>query len=394
MWKLFKIVLWVVVVFVAISILGSLGKKGDTPPSPAPPPAAGGPATITPPPSSAARTFYMGFQPWPYDFTDEAVRDAYAFIGAHGDIISQHLDNGVPWQEALDGKEFPKNLNDEWSFRRATTPKGHAIFLSVNPLNIYRNGLAMSWTEAGGGQPLQGPWSGYRLNDSHVKQAFVTYAARAVDYFRPQYLAIGIEANILISKDPNTWQDYKELHTHAYAELKKKYPTLPIFFTIQYDHLRGLEEESKKNAGMQMDEVGDLLRSSDMTALSTYHYGIGLNPVKDDYFAPALSFKKPIAIAEFGANSKGFEIYGKKIDATPDDQGQFISFVLKKAMDDAFVFVIHFTGTDYDKLVAKIPAEFQEFAKAWEHSGLRDMSLAPKPALAIWDSYLALKKIR
>ena len=72
-------------------------------------PAGAAPSVIAGPPT---RSFYMGFDLWPADLSDEGLRMAQDFAYAHGDIISVVLIGGVPWAEALDGKPFSKNVQD------------------------------------------------------------------------------------------------------------------------------------------------------------------------------------------------------------------------------------------------------------------------------------------
>jgi len=60
----------------------------------------------------ATRSFYMGFTPWPADLSNEGVALAKEFAHAHGDIVSVMFIGGIPWQEALDGKPFSKDVQE------------------------------------------------------------------------------------------------------------------------------------------------------------------------------------------------------------------------------------------------------------------------------------------
>ena len=51
----------------------------------------------------------MGFTPFPYDITQQAVDDTYQNIINDSDLFSIHFDNGVPWNEALNDLPFPNN---------------------------------------------------------------------------------------------------------------------------------------------------------------------------------------------------------------------------------------------------------------------------------------------
>jgi len=42
------------------------------------------------------RPFHMGFTPFPYYFTEDAVEFTYANINYHSDLVIHHFDNGIP----------------------------------------------------------------------------------------------------------------------------------------------------------------------------------------------------------------------------------------------------------------------------------------------------------
>ena len=61
-------------------------------------------------------------------------------------------------------------------------------------------------------------------------KAYLNYCRRAVEFFKPDYLSIGIEVNE-IHRDggPKKWDAYVALHQHIYDELKKDHKDMPIF---------------------------------------------------------------------------------------------------------------------------------------------------------------------
>lgn len=374
----------IVVLFVLAAISGD--KKDE-----AKRPAASAPVAPIQPKDIASRPFYMGFTTWPSDMTLEGVRASNEFVRAHGDIVAFHFDGGVPWQEAYEGGELPKHLREDWN-GKLSVAKGKQVYLAITPLAFERDRLALRWGADGDNKPLSDEWKSYRLNDEHVKKAFLDYARKAISFFKPKYAAIGIETNIIISKAPEKWDDYAELHAHVYDALKKEFPDVLIFPTIQYEHLRGMEEDSKKNAAMQMPKVRALMAKSDLLGLSTYHFGPEHNRPSADYFKPALSLGKRIAITETGAPSKAFRIFNWPILGTPEDQEKYISFILGEAAKNEFEFVINWVNIDYDKLLKKFPGDMQEVGKAWVYTGLQDADGNQKPALAVWDGYFSLPK--
>ena len=85
-----------------------------------------------------SRSFYMGFTPHPHDYTEEAFAATYKRIAEYGDIIAHHLDEVVPWQESLDGTDYPKAVMTDLNRRKRGTPAGKKVFLSVTPLSLTR----------------------------------------------------------------------------------------------------------------------------------------------------------------------------------------------------------------------------------------------------------------
>lgn len=332
----------------------------------------------------------MGFTPWPVDFNEAGLRRTYRFIHAHANMVAHHFDGGVPWDEALAGEALPGHLQRDWATRRGSTPRSFKVFVAVTPLNFERDGLALAWTNRGDNQRLPRQWQSRALNDPAVKRAYLAYVRQVIAHFDPDYLAIGIEANLIISNAPSQWQDYLELHTHVYRAIKRENPALPVFATVQYEHLRGIEADARRNLRYQRPAVRALMRESDLLALSTYRYGtVHPNPMTPDYFDVAKSFGKPVAIAESGAMSEGVRIFGMALPASEADQAQFVSGLLEHATRNRFPFVVNWVAIDFTPGLKRLPRSVREIAKAWVHTGLQSADGADKPALRVWESYLA-----
>lgn len=334
---------------------------------------------------SGAFTPRLGFSSWPTDFSFEGVDRAYAFIAENADIILQHLDAGVPWDPALARQAYPQKLLVEWQTRVDKTPDDMPIFLALTPLNFGRDGLAADWTDAGEQQPLNADWSGRSFDDPAVIAAFTHYALSAVDQFDPAYLAIGIEANILITKDPSAWPAYLTLNAAVYDAVKAAHPDLTVFTSIQYEYLRGIGDDSKPNLDMQQPGVAALMEHSDLMALSTYRFGtFHPNPMGPEFFDIALSFGKPVAIAESGATSRSFMMGLFPMPSSESRQLDFVSGLLQGAQEHDMPFLINWVNVDYDGLLEHFPSELYDFGKVWVSTGLETYDGDPKPALEIW----------
>lgn len=332
----------------------------------------------------------QGFTPWPADLSSAGVERTYEFVASNANMIAHHFDGGVPWQQALEGGPLPQHLVENWNLRAAKTPADFKTFVAITPLNFDRDGLALAWTDEGENQALTGDWRNKSFDDADVQRAYLNYARNIIARFDPDFLAIGIEANIMISKAPDRWDEYLALNAFVYAELKRQHPDLPIFTTIQYEHLRGIEDTSKPNADLQSAAVRTLMQHSDLMAVSTYKYGLyHPNPMGPDYFDIAESFGKQVAIAESGAMSSKVRIFGTKLRATEEDQNCFVNGILSHAARNNYPFVVNWVAVDFDPMIKKLPKPLGEVAKAWVHTGLQTAKGKDKPALEVWSEYLA-----
>ena len=137
-------------------------------------------------------------------------------------MIAHHIE-GVPWTEALWEEPFSKELLGEYESKRSMKPPGAKVYLAISPgrgdLKLPDKGAA----------PLAAELKGKPYDDPLVKKAYLAYCRRSIDFFTPDYLAIGIEMNELLNAGADKWRAYVELHRYVYRELKKEHPNLPIF---------------------------------------------------------------------------------------------------------------------------------------------------------------------
>jgi hypothetical protein len=333
-----------------------------------------------------SRPFHLGFTLWPADLTAEGMATAQQFADSHSDIVSVMFIGGIPWQEALEGKPFSQDVKDHLRFRPLP---GKKLFLSISPLNKDRTDLAPYWGEKDN-LPLPAPWNTRPLNSPEVKQAYVNFVLRAVEALKPDYLAIGIELNVLLSHSPEKWRQVKELYRETYAAIKMKYPALPVCFTTEVLHYKKLATEAKDKD--QEGEVADLMRQSDIFAMSLYpHMSYDVpRPFPADFLDFATKFQKPIAVSESGMTSQDVELKAFKLTlkGSEADQQRFTEILLKTAMRDRYLFVINFATTDFEKLCARLPAPMNDLARIWAYTGLQTSAKKPKPALTVWDATL------
>jgi hypothetical protein len=328
----------------------------------------------------------MGFTRWPADLSLEGFLTAQEFAHEHGDIVSVMFIGGVPWPEALEGAAFSEDVDRNLSYR---PPSGKKLFLSISPLNKDRSDLAPYWGRKDN-LPLPEPWGRRKLNSPEVKRAFLGFTLRAVKAMKPDYLAIGIEFNVLLSKNPAKWEELKELHRETYAAVKQQHPKLPVFFTTEVLHYKKLASEAKSTD--QEGEVAELMDHSDIFAMSIYpHMTYELpRPIPADLLDFATEFKKPIAVAESGMTSRDVELkaFNLTLRGSETDQKHWMELLLRAATRDRYEFVIQFATTDFERLCEKLPPPMDDLARIWAYTGMQTSEKRAKPGLMVWSAYL------
>lgn len=353
-----------------------LPEEVDTPMSPVP-------VGLTLPES---RPFYMGTTPFPYDISDEAVTYTFDFMDRHTDIVAEHFDDGVPWPEAYAGQPYDKAYVDELNGRKAAIKPGDKVYLAMTPIAITRDGLA-PYRGTKGDMELPAEWKGKQFDDPMVVSAYIAHCKRMIGLFEPDYVAYGIEANLLAKLDPEEFEHYLNMTRQVYPALKSAYPGLPLFLTIQIDEYRN---DETKNGGV----IKSLLPYTDYFAVSTYPFSYMANAdeLPDDWFsrARALAPDKPFAVGETTFIAEDLYAPGGKLEGGESWQSNYTRFLLEECDSLDAEFVIWFVPRDYDAMWEKIKGTAPDFAILWKDSGLAAGDGKPRQALGVWDAWLAL----
>lgn len=324
-----------------------------------------------------SRPFRMGFTAFPHDISVEAVEQTRQFVRDNADLIAHHIE-GVPWAEALRDAPFPKELVSEYESKRSMKPPGAKVYLAVSP---GRGDLKLPDK---GATPLPPELRDKPYDDPLVKKAFLTYCRRSIEFFKPDYLAIGIEANELFNSGARTWRAYVELHRHVYGELKKEHPDLPIFASFTLHNMI-------KDTGPMLAAWEELMPYNDCIAVSYYPFLAGEPAEKALAWLTEKfdRFNKPYAMVETNETGDRLVLPQSKIviNGTPEKQAAYVRALLDLAERRRFVFVVLFIHRDYDALWDKIKAGAPELFMAWRDCGLLDEQGNARPAYAVWRDF-------
>ena len=368
-------------VLLTLALLCACGGGGDS---------QSGGGTTTPP------AYYVGFTPFPYDLDSiyTVLDDVYGRIATDANIILHHFDDGIQWDKALSGEAFHPNITGDWQLRKSRTPAGHKVYVAVTPLNIWRDGLAPYRSDATS-QPLPAPWNAYALNHPDVKTAYLNYCRKIIDFFQPDYFAMAIEVNILMTNAKPAWPAFVELHRYVYAQLKAEYPAMPLF--VSFTGMDFIDGWTSVNHADQMAALSDIIGYTDYFGLSLHPQGSVFMLNRNPATVPSVAdFKtlfslstKPIAVCETSYPAQPFTAYGGLVTTfgTPELQSRFFQNLFAAADQVDTKFIINFIIRDYDALWQDLgsPDDLNIF---WRDTGFYDENGAARPVLAIWREIL------
>ncbi len=338
------------------------------------------------------RSFAMGFTTWPYAATISAVGDTYDKIQVHGDMVTHHIDGGVPWPEAyVDQPTYHAAVEGDLNLRLSNTDSGKLIYLAVCPLNTMRNAPADYW---GGGTnlPRPSPWDGYAFGDAQLVTAYTNYLLNLIDRFQPDYCNYGIEATEYIIKNPHDAANLFVFLQQVYDNIKLVHPDLPLFISAT------LQSPQSADAALVQGYASQISACTDLIGVSTYGYVFyghadGGNPANlpADWLSQAqkLAPGKPIAIAETGWMAEDMVIpaYGLNVPGTPQWQADYVHKLLAEADRLNAVLVAWFCIVDFDTLWTDSLGQ-DPLAQIWRDTGFYDETLQIRPALLAWDAWL------
>ena len=325
-------------------------------------------------PTPERRTFRMGFTAFPHDTTADAALETKKFVHGNADLIAHHIE-GVPWAEMHAGGELPARVVDDWNGKKSMTPNGGKVYLALSP----GRGDLQASEKAG---PVPPSLKSKKYDDPEVQAAYLRYCRKAVDFFKPDYLVIGIEVNELHSGNGAAWRAYADLHRHVVAELKKERPGLPVAASFTLHNLY-------KRRGAMLEALKALMPENDFLAVSYYPFFVGGAEALGalDWLTKEFDpLKKPYAFVETNEAAERLPLPQAKvvIEGTAEKQRLYYERLLGLAQQRRFLFVVSFIHRDYDALWEKIKGSSPELFMAWRDCGLVDESGKPRPAYRVW----------
>ncbi len=333
-------------------------------------------SSTDPGPATSRRSYAMGFSGTPPRID---VTVAIAAI----DMWSKRAEAGMiaqspPWDSLLAGIT-PETLvaRDLLPLANYYRSKGLSLWLYLDPANgLDRTGEADALVAA------------HRsITEPSIQAIFRRFAVVADSILKPAHCGLALETNLIrTASSASLYAAVKQVANDAAADLRARGTTAKLSVSVQVDHAWG--NARGPYAGIAPD-LADFPFIEEL-GLSSYPYLAGFTAPEQlpaDYYSRLLAGTTlTAAVTEGGWNSATVGA----VTSSPELQRRYLvrqATLLDNAHATA-VFQLMFTDLDIPSLDLPQGSILPYFA----FNGLVDVHLAPKPALAVWDSLYALPR--
>jgi hypothetical protein len=343
------------------------------------------------------RSFKMGFTPWPYAASLDAVNNIYSFIDNSADMIAHHIDSGVPWNEAVTPNNFNnygQHLKDEINDRlnRTSLMNNKTVYLAASPFSLSRDDIAAYWNTAPN-QARVSPWDTLDIGNDFVVSAYANYVNELIKKFNPTHVNYAIEIN-------------EYYHNRSSVSDRAK---LDYFVVNVYSFLKNLHPNIKfmtsfvltTPGSTKMQESAELFQRikdyNDIVGISIYPYAFFSHADKGD---PAnlptdwlsqittIAPGKPYFIAETGFLGESLSIpaYSLNVVTDEDKQDLYLDKLFGETNRLDMEGIIWFTAYDFDELWASSLND--DLSLIWRDTGLKDGNQISRKSLSTWNQWL------
>ncbi len=331
-----------------------------------------GPAIVRPASAGEPRHVQLGFKALPRELSSEAYAGAFATAAQYGEVIA--IQRTPPWQDFLPGGKISQATEDTTRFETGLLKQygGLKSFYAIDPTDssVRRARIANLPASI---DPREG------FDSKELREAFIAYTTYVAKNYRPDYLAIGVEINMLYERNPRQHDAFVDLYRDAYAQAKAASPKTKVFPTFQLEDLEGAYDDLHSAHW----ELLDLYRGAmDVLAISTYPFVTELGVAGDlrpDYFTGLKThWDGEILIAETAYPSSPVE--AEAVVGTEEDQAVYLNRLLDDAERSGISMVIWLAALDPAFATTGPSAVFRD-------TGLRKSDGANKLAWSTWEEW-------
>ena len=174
--------------------------------------------------------------------------------------------------------------------------------------------------------------------DDATKQDYRESAVSFARKYKPEYMGLGVEINILYEKSPNDFNDYVDFHNSLYDDIKSASPNTKVFTVFQLERMKGLKGGLFGGANDAGDWQLISITNADMIVFTTYPGIIYNSPseIPPGYYDQIRAHtSKPVAFSETGWFREGPQGW----DSSVQEQVDYISslFNLTRNISPEFI---------------------------------------------------------
>lgn len=145
--------------------------------------------------------------------------------------------------------------------------------------------------------------------DESTKQSYKSSAVAFAEKYKPKYLALGVEPDMLYEKSPADFDQFAKFYSEVYDAVKAVSPNTKVFTIFQLEQMKGLNGGlfgGVNDPSKAKWHLMDSFPKNDIAAFTTYPNLIYKNPsdIPEDYYTEIKSHtSKPVAFTEIGWHS-------------------------------------------------------------------------------------------
>jgi hypothetical protein len=331
-----------------------------------------GPDISRPAPIGEARTLALGFSAMPAERTTESYIAAFATAAQYGEMVL--IQRTPPWEDFFPNRQISDETINTTRLETALLDQYDNLTLvyAIDPTDpvVQRSRLANL-------PPNVSHAEGF-LNED-IRKSFIAYTRYVVRNYEPEYLAIGVEINMLRDRAPEQFAAFLSLYREAYDNAKDADPDIKVFPTFQLEDLEGNLGQVHPPHWEAIDAFAGMI---DVLAISTYPYLTDIRTAGDlrpAYYGQLRNrFDVEILIIDAAYPSRPLD--GYRAIGTEEDQFNYVARLLAEAEEHGFSGVIWRAARD--------PSYAREGAlSAFRDIGLRQGDGANKLAWGLWEEW-------
>lgn len=242
------------------------------------------------------RPFLLGLSSLPVGPGEDAYKDSFKLAGEAGEVVL--IQRAPPWSDFVPGASISDRTERLTRLEKDLARQNRLkLFLAIDPTEPSDRGRLAG---------LPDELRGKDFSDGRVRAAFIAYAKYLALNYKPAFLALGVEVDMLYDRrGDGAFRNFLSLYFEAYDAVKSVSTSTLVFPTFQYENLIG-----RLTSGEPTQPAWSLVPrfepKIDMLGVSSFPGLIFPEPsaIPDDYYAALRDRNQhPLAITSIGWSS-------------------------------------------------------------------------------------------